>query len=661
MKSHIELWSLALEELGDRCSVSTAADLETIRRRYEHEGDKLFTVALPAFGKDFERSLSLGHIPDDGFVGWGRRSKFSESYTDQLLFHSPIPVGKPPKFLGGFLDRVFDAANGALFDAYPGLYTEGSDIESIHAIRQLTLAFGKLKVLPDQEQIDQAYDRFIEVDAEVTRHLDYLCEVGAIPLLPEELKGVLNCVFGDALSAVNQAIYDGELQPRHGPGATADRKLGNQKYYQSEWTDRMEVLFPYVEYALPNHRYHYKQQDVTWLSPEQERPVRVIAVPKTAKTPRIIAIEPVCMQYMQQAVSAKFVEKLESRRLPKEKRDNLASYFVGFTEQWPNQAMAQIGSEDGSLATLDLSDASDRVPNWLVEALFEDYPWFSEAIQVCRSSRANVPGHGIITLSKYASMGSALTFPVEAVVFATIALWAISSRTKLPEQPYSYSQFNRLRDKVRVYGDDIIVPSDYAVPVIDALEAFGLKVNRSKSFWTGKFRESCGKEYYNGSDVSIVRYRKSIPTLQARAPGDWVEQIQSTVSTRNQFYMAGMWKTAGALDEVLETCLKGWYPYVEESSPVLGRVSLVFGYDVSEYHPDTQSPLVKGYVPSSKLPSNAVANEEALLKCLLKGNHSPELIDSLKGLFPEDADKKHLTHSGRPRAASIKLVKAPPY
>ncbi len=653
MKSHIELWSTALDELGSRCSVSTALDLETVERRYAHEGDKFFTITLPAFGKDFERCLSLGHIPRDAFQGWSRRKFTGEELTFDFLKYSHGDVSRAPKFLGGFMDRVFDKASGALFDDYPGLFTTGSDIDAVHAIRQLTLMFGKLKVLPDQKQVDAAFDRFIEIERDVTSSLEKLIEFGAIPHVPEDLKKVFYCVFGDAVTKADKAIFDGELTPRHGPGATADRKMGNQKYYQSEWTDRLEQIFSYMEYALPNHRYHEKLKDVTWLSPEQERPVRVIAVPKTAKTPRIIAEEPTCMQYMQQAVSGVITPLLEVPRL--NNRANLSSYFVGFADQVPNQDMACIGSEDGTLATLDLSEASDRVPNWLVEALFEDVPWLSEAIQATRSIRADVPGHGVIPLVKYASMGSALTFPIEAVVFATISLWAIakSDGYGVPGRPYSWAYFRKLKDQVRVYGDDIIVPTDKAVLVCEALEIFGLKVNRDKSFWTGRFRESCGKEYYRGEDVSIVRYRKPIPTpKRAQSTGDWTEEVLSTVSTRNQFYVAGMWKSAELLDDVLETVLKGWYPYVGENSPVLGRFSYTYSYDVTKVHKDTQAPLVRGFVPYSKLPRNEVSDEAALLKCLISSS-SPELSGSV--------DTRHLTHSGRPRAVGIKLANRSPF
>nr|QDH86778.1 MAG: RNA-dependent RNA polymerase [Leviviridae sp.] len=106
-------------------------------------------------------------------------------------------------------------------------------------------------------------------------------------------------------------------------------------------------------------------------------------------------------------------------------RSSFMNEFIGSDTQEPNQLLAQKGSRDGSLATLDLSEASDRVSLQLVEELLARNPLAKEAILACRSLRASVPGHETITLAKFASMGSALCFPIEAMVFITITFLAI--------------------------------------------------------------------------------------------------------------------------------------------------------------------------------------------------------------------------------------------
>jgi hypothetical protein len=455
------------------------------------------------------------------------------------------------------------------------------------------------------------------------------------------VRRTVRVVFGDVLSTLDREIYDGSLKPKHGPGATADSLKGNQKWMLPTWHDRLEPLFPLGEYGVSNPKYAEEAYCRTsFLDPWNETSAKLTDVPKTHTTPRLIAEEPTCMQYVQQAISSRLVELLEQHRLDGHTVENDAEWFVGFTQQWPNQALACIGSEDGSLATLDLSEASDRVANWLVEELFADYPFFLEGIQACRSTTARLPSGEVIPLLKFASMGSALTFPIEAMVFAAVVLTKCVQADGLPQARASYRKF---RDRVRVFGDDIIVPTPMAETVIEYLELFGFKVNRNKSFWTGEFRESCGKEYWNGLDVSIVRFRKELPTSRRD-----VDRIVTTSATRNHLYSVGMIHTAALLDDVLERVIRH-YPYVTPTSPIIGRHHPLGYYQVDSVGGDYQAPRTKGWVVAPKIPNIGIDGHGALLKCLLTtiGN--------------ANVDEEHLSRSGRPRAASMKLVKAPPF
>jgi hypothetical protein len=336
------------------------------------------------------------------------------------------------------------------------------------------------------------------------------------------------------------------------------------------------------------------------------------------------------MQYTQQALSKSLVEKLE--------RDRLLSNFLGFDDQVPNQQMAQKGSSDGSLATLDLSEASDRVVNRYVMDMMDSGRIFRDATQACRSTRADVRGE-VITLSKFASMGSAMTFPIEAMFFLCLICIGIESELN---RPLTKKDLKALIGQVRVYGDDIIVPVNYVPSVIRTLEGFNLKVNKDKSFWTGKFRESCGKEYYDGSDVSIVKVRKFIPSSRKDT-----EELVSAVSTRNQFYEAGFWRTVKLLDEWIERLIP--FPYVESTSPCLGKVSYVVPYQAGKTHRDYQSPLVYGAVVHSKERHVKTDDIWALLKWFIKEGSEP--------FFNEN----HLEVSGRPIEAYIKIRWVQPF
>jgi len=385
--------------------------------------------------------------------------------------------------------------------------------------------------------------------------------------------------------------------------------------------------------------------------PGAEMPVRVITVPKTLKTPRIIAIEPTAMQFAQQGLYRGILDVI--------KEDDFLSHAVGFDDQEPNRRMAEKGSYDGTLATLDLSEASDRVSNQLVRTMTLDYPMLFGAVQGSRSRSADVPGHGIIRLAKFASMGSALCFPFEAMVFLAVVLLGIERELNAPLcRDLLMKEF---RGRVRVYGDDIIVPREYVLSVVDELETFGFRVNIDKSFWTGRFRESCGKEYFDGTDVSITKVRRVLPAGRQDAEG-----VIAAVSLRNRLYWDGLWQSAAWMDVYLRKLLRA-FPNVAPSSPLLGRESAL-GYEFRKLDPNNHGPLIKGYKVVSEIPVDKLDGTGALHKCLSRNPPVPPELSLFgyqhrKGLAidAQSVDSEHLERSGRPKRVSIKFGWSSPY
>jgi hypothetical protein len=674
-------WIVVARELAARCCTDSAAlDIKIVESRWESEGDSFFTITLPNFCKDFEKSLDQELVTRELFQGWRRLSSTSGP-------------GVIPQFLGGFMSLIFNRESGALLDQ--------PDIDAIFSVRQLTLMYGKLLLPATEARTKKAIDGYIECEQEVRRF-----DAQRSPSNLEEFRQASTVLWGTVLQAVDEDIYYHRIVPRHGPGATADRLKGNRKFDQVEWTERLERVFSWGDFLIPSARYHQEYlPKVNFLEPGSERPVRVITVPKTLKTPRIIAIEPTCMQYVQQGLMARFVEYIESPTVRFIQNHNVGYGVVGFTDQTPNQRLACEGSLHGELATLDLSEASDRVSNQLVRAMLENYPNLAEGVDASRSRKADVPGHGVIRLAKFASMGSALTFPIEAMVFSTIVFMGIAKA--ISEESGSRARVDtdlvmRYRSEVRVYGDDIVVPVRFVQRVVECLELFGFKVNSNKSFWTGRFRESCGKEYYAGHDVSIVRVRRELPSRpvhgmvrhddpgsgasregnsdsggkpellasvrqatgdrrlqsvqsgprQAGVSGVQAQAIISAVDLRNQCYMHGMWRSAGFLDEYLQKVLKH-FPTVSSDSPALGRVSLL-GYETQKVDSSLHRPLVKAWRVRAKLPKSSVSGTGALLKCLLNksdGELPEDVLGWLKAI--SNADEEHLNRGGRPRSVSI--------
>lgn len=130
-----------------------------------------------------------------------------------------------------------------------------------------------------------------------------------------------------------------------------------------------------------------------------------------------------------------------------------------------------------------------------------------------RSGSTLLPCGTEVPLRKFAPMGSAVCFPVEAICFWALALAAAYSSNATIIGEWS-GYINRLftdrlrpheRERVSVFGDDIIIESQHVNAVMEVLEAVGLSVNRDKSFWEGPFRESCGHDYFKGRLVTPIR------------------------------------------------------------------------------------------------------------------------------------------------------------
>jgi len=601
MKSLIALWINLANELASRCSTSTTKDINTVLRRVENEGLSFLTITLPSFGKDFQFCLDQGMVTPESFLSFRK-------------------VGSClPSFLRGFMESVFDPCTGVLVN--------DPSIDSIHAIRQLTLMFAKIELPCSPKRETRAFDDFVDCELEINEKFEYVTEKDL-----SDFVRISNLLFGPMFSDLAVMVYQNDIIPKHGPGAVAEKLTSNGKYSSRYWPSRLEKVFHVGDFLYPNSRFISDCYDeVDFREPGSETPSRVVSVPKTQKAPRIIGIEPVSLQYVQQGLAEAINAWI---------KEDFLSDLIGSLDQAPNQELACEGSISGSLATLDLSEASDRVHSELVRRMLVRFPLLEEAIFACRTERASVPGHGVIPLSKFASMGSALCFPMEAIVFVTICFMGIER-----DQGHLFSNrrdFSRFIGKVRVYGDDIIIPVDHVFTVTTLLEAFCFKVSDHKSFWTGRFRESCGKEYYSGHDVSIVKVRNKFPLSRQHVP-----EVVSMVSLRNQLYMAGHWSTVKWLDTQLGKILPD-LPPVCPSSQALSRHSFL-GYQSERQCDKYHSPLVKASVLVSRSPKDLLDGPDALVKYFLKRGNLPRF------------DEEHLVRAGRPRVAYIKTRWVSPF
>lgn len=588
MKSLTGLWSELAHDCANQCGTSVDRDIITMRDRVEHEGDSFLTITLPQFCSDFEEALEQGCIASHHFIGFKKWRHL-------------------PAFLHGFVTQVFDDRTGNI--------RANPSTNAVRGIRQLTLIFKKIERETTPARKHKAEVGYLNCELDLER-----VEESLDASQRHDFDIAFARLYSDVLSKLNKSIETLEVRPKHGPGSTQDKLLGNRKWLFPTWTERLETVFPYAYYcthswlAVPG----YKMRTLpSW----DEPPVKVVFVPKTQKTPRVIAMEPTHMQYMQQAIMKTLVPLLENSRIGKSQ---------GFTNQEPNRLLARQGSISGNLATIDLSEASDRVLNSLVKSATRAWPTVHEALQVTRSTSSRLPSGTIVPLRKFASMGSALCFPIEVMVFSTVVFIGMQwSGEFTDDEIFDYF----MTGGVRVYGDDIIVPVNCTSSVEEALETYGLKVNRSKSFRSGSFRESCGGDYFKGTNVTPVRLRHDLPSKKRHA-----QEIVSVNATANLLANGGFNRASEYLHNLCEDIL-GLYPYVPAGSDVIGRESLSPTVDAFCHRLFVSKQ--RGYVVSARSPRSVLTGFRALFK-------------ALTGDWSDPLHKDHLERAGRPLSFTLK-------
>lgn len=576
MKSAVELWISCLLEAGHQHHVRTSRDAEYALARTRTEGLSFFTIALPSFEKDLLTAIAQGKVSSDLFTGFRQR-------------------GGLPTFLGGFLRSLFDSA-GILRPDAPALV--------LRSVRQVLLLLSKVELQTTASRERAAIQAYLDVDEGVVTPSDDLIS---------EFRGVVRSDLDRYLSDVESRLFNEEWLPRHSSGKLASRESYNSRFGFTTWTTRLQSVLPWWSDMGMSFR-QQTELDVRLLHSDEEPPVRVALVPKTMKTPRVIAMEQSWTMFVQQGLLRLMTDTLA--------RKSHSALFekVWWKDQDPNRVLARQGSVDGELATLDLSEASDRVSLSLAEALFGDHKFLSRAVMACRSERSVLPDGREISLKKFASMGSALCFPVEAMVFYTIC--------RIAENRVGLSNTT-----IRVFGDDIVVDTRVAQMAIYLLEAFGLKVNARKSFTTGSFRESCGTEWFKGENVGVVKLRHPL----ADSPRQY-DLVRSGIAFHNLLYDAGWFAVADTARRLMRPSLPR-YLYTSPGS----TVTAFWSWDktpTTRLHPSLHRTEHRGYIFRDVPPVDVCEGEAALRKCSVSN---------------PDRARDHLQRDGRSRCVGVNI------
>lgn len=466
-------------------SKSLRRDLQTILKRMQAEGVSFVTQTLPILGKATQRGLETGifEIPK-GF----RKIKGTAL----------------PRLMGGLLKSVFEDNGELRQDVDPACLVDVIQVSNI--CYKLDLPYSPEKELKVIENF-----KATEVDLE---KLDLRLDD---PLLDEA---------SDLVQEVFEGFDPFDIIPRHGPGAVATREKGINKWHFKRKYSSIHRVYPYYTYFTPSRMSllrnvrGYRQLDSC-----ESGTARVVLVPKDSRGPRLISMEPLEYQFLQQGLARAIVDRLENHPSTRGR--------VNFTDQTINRRLALWNSVTRKYSTLDMKEASDRVSVVLVERIFSKVPTLLKCLLALRTASTELPDSTILPLRKFAPMGSAICFPVEALVFYVLAE-AIRRR-------------ERIAGKVYVYGDDLIVPVSLTPFLLSELPSFGLKFNEDKCFTRGNFRESCGMDAFKGFICTPTRMRKKFPQNRKDAGS-----IVSAVEFSNALFKRGYWRTAEYVRQIAE-------------------------------------------------------------------------------------------------------------
>ena len=285
-----------------------------------------------------------------------------------------------------------------------------------------------------------------------------------------------------------------ELTPKFSSGSTFDDKrfILPQDKMSSRPTctrDAYEIVEPFWRHTLWAKSLCVEKSDHSL--PKFTLGNRFTMVPKDATKHRGICIEPSLNVTYQLSLGTAIRERLRTHGIDLKYGQPL------------HQRLAQGASMRLDVGTIDLSSASDSICTGLVHLVLP--PIWAAALDALRSKHTLIQGQWKYN-QKFSSMGNGFTFELETLLFYTLALTV----AKLCNHQISVCS---------VYGDDIIIDTPIARHLVTALRFFGFTTNDRKTFIDGTpFRESCGGDFYRGTNVRGY-YLEKLPT----EPIDWIK------------------------------------------------------------------------------------------------------------------------------------------
>jgi len=529
MKSPVVLLRALLIDISRLCPgvKGLDRDLMSVEQRFENEGYGFLTKALPSLGDAFTQGIHSGRFAcPNGFK----------------------------TTVGGTIPRIFSGMFCEVFEPLTGVLKEDADVGVIKCLREMLYLFKKTQMPSYDEDIlhTKAVAEFFRCD-----------EVAGQVIMPDRQNHLIGLVSRLVLGGISSVPLD-EIQFKHGPGAVFEGLNANQKWLALTNSIKNEEFdihsYGYGDFginlsSLLEKTIISQSTDISTLEDgASSRTARLISVPKNSTSRRTITVEPLVNQFVQQGLNIVLRDYIS--RCP------VLSNCLALTDQSKNQQLALEGSYTDNWATIDLKSASDLLSISLVKSVFRHHGPFLDHMMSCRSTHVASDGKSVQQLAKFAGMGNALTFPVQSVCFAVTCIAAILDTWGSKPNIWNVRRAARL---IRVFGDDIIVDSEYAHQCVTWLENVGLKINVNKSFLKGNFRESCGVDAFKGVDVTPL-YVRTRPEDQSKEPN----AIGGLVATSNLAWLRGLYSFSAALEHEVEERLGYSLPLVAQECGALG-------------------------------------------------------------------------------------------
>jgi hypothetical protein len=519
-------------------------DLENLSFQCQTRGLSVFTLDLPTLDAMLLSGLETGSLQLSG--------PFSRRVSKRV---------KVPRLFSGLWLLVFDKEASLKPDA---------DVNAIFFLRCLTALGKKITVECSSDRVKATRDNYHDIERRLRRptgrwdddcldphSLLASCHLGdaleenwgpeslfydSASVFSKEDEDLLNKVqrvadlIVDTWPRFDPLLLSGELERdglgigfKHGLGAVAERLKNWEKSQFPNWSAKLDKTFPWGLCGVTAGSDQVRP-------PLHEPCSRLMCVPKTAKSPRLIASEPTSHMWCQQALLEWFKTQFKT---------SFSGDFIDLKAQWKSGALVIYASVDRSLATVDLSDASDRVTCWTVERIFRKNQTLLTALHAARTRyiRDKITDvQDFLKLRKFASQGTATTFPVMSFVMLCVALGSCISGE------VTWQKIRRFRSRVRVFGDDIIIPTYGYARLLRTMELLQLKANVAKSYHAGYFRESCGVDGYKGYDITPVRPQRIVADSPA--------SCRAVVDTANNLFYKGLWNASNSLKDTLPRVLQ---------------------------------------------------------------------------------------------------------